>query len=547
MVRSQVKLRAKILLRNRSTWAVLAQCSFFVWAALQFLPRLGLENDEALFPTAFYRPGTEQYVVHLGHSRLPLMLISYLGTLKSWIYRPLLWSWGTSVAVLRIPVVLAGAASIWLFYLLLRRIAGARAGLIGCSLLSLDALYLLTTCFDWGPVALQHLLTIGGMLALVRFWQERSDWALGVGFFLFGLALWDKAVAFWMLSGLLVAAIVTIPRQILDRATLRRLAIVILSLAAGALPLIVYNVRSGMATFRGTAVFDASDIRGKARALEGSLNGSVLFGWLVAENWQIPQPHEPRGWQERASTAVAKWAGHPRQSLLPYALAAALLLAPLAGGAALRAIVLAAVAMAVAWFQMAFTAGAGGGAHHVLLLWPLPQAIIGISLAAASRRFGRAGTAAVAAVTVILAASNLAVTNEYFSTMVRNGGGVAWTDAIFPLSDYLEKAAPPAVFCVDWGYLDSLRVLSNGRLPVRVGNGQMLQPELGPEDRRALDGMISGSGNLFLAHTSGVEFYRGLNARLSQYAETAGYRRETLAVFADSFGRPTFEVYRFIP
>ena len=550
MVRSQVKLQPKlsqrrIPLRHGPLFS-LAVSIFFVLAGAAFLPRLGIENDEALFATAFYLPAnSEQYIVHLGHSRLPLMLIHYLGTLKSWIYRPLLHFWGTSVEAMRLPVLLVGAATLWLFYLLLRRVAGERAALIGCGLLSVDAMYLLTICFDWGPVALQHLLILGGALSLVRFWQDRNEPALALGFFLFGLALWDKAIAIWVLSGLGVAALLTIPRQIFDRVTFRRVAVAVLALAFGALPLIVYNLRSDMGTLKGTAAFDSSNLRSKARALERGLSGSLLFGWLTPENWQTQNPHAPRSRLELASAAVAERSGHPRHSLVLYAFFAALLLAPLARGAALRAILLATVAMIVAWCQMAFTAGAGGGAHHILLLWPLPQAVIGISFSAASQRLGRAGVPLLATTLAVLLASGLAVMNEYYAQVVRNGGAVAWTDAVFPLSSYLEKVPAQELFCLDWGYLDTLRVLSNGRLPLRVGSVQISKQTLAPEDSRALDQMISQPDHLFLAHTREFEFYPGLSARLTQYAEAAGYRREILSIISDSYGRPTFEISRF--
>jgi 4-amino-4-deoxy-L-arabinose transferase-like glycosyltransferase len=515
-------------------------------AGLAFLPHLGIENDEAIFANAFYKPGgSEEYVYTLGHSRLPLMLMNYLGTLKSWLYRPVFLLLGARVETLRIPVLLAGAASIWLFYRLMRRVAGERAALIGCGLLSADAIYLLATCFDWGPVAFQHLLVVGGALALARFWQDRNELALAAGFFLFGLALWDKAVAIWLLSGLGIAAVVTMPRQIFDRMTARRLAVAVLALALGAMPLIAYNVRSGLGTFRGTATFDANDIPGKARAFRGTLSGSVLFGWLTAENWQTQSPHAPRGWLQRASTAIAQGMGNPRHSFLFYAFCAALLLTPLAWGAGLRAIVFALVAMAVAWCQMAFTAGAGGAAHHVILLWPLPQMVIGISFAAASRRLGRAGIPVLAFILVVLMGSGLAVMNEYYAQAVRNGGAVAWNDAIFPLSDYMKGATSHSVFCLDWGFLDTLRMLSNGKLPVRVGSDQISKPELSLEDHRQLNEMISEPDNVFVAHTKDFEFGRGLSARLIQYAGNAGFHRETLAVISDSFGRPVFEVYRF--
>jgi hypothetical protein len=335
------------------------------------------------------------------------------------------------------------------------------------------------------------------------------------------------------------------PRQIFDRMTARRLAVAVLALALGAMPLIVYNVRSGLGTFHGTAAFDASDIPGKARAFRGTLSGSILFGWLTAENWQTPSPHAPRGRLQRASAAIAKGTGNPHRSFLFYAFCAALLLTPLARGPGLRAMLFAIVAMAVAWCQMAFTAGAGGGAHHVMLLWPLPQLVMGISFAAASRRLGRAGTPVLAAILVLVLGSGLAVMNEYYAQAVRNGGGMAWNDAIFPLSDYMKGATSRSVFCLDWGFLDTLRMLSDGKLPVRVGTQQISKPEMSLQDHRQLNEMISEPDNVFVAHTKDFEFGRGLSARLIQYAGNAGLHRETLAVISDSLGRPVFEVYRF--
>jgi len=144
-------------------------CIFFVLAGNLLIPYLGIENDEALFAQGLYRPRGELYSIHIGRSSVPIMLMTYLGALKSWIYGPILKLFGISLYTLRQPMLLAGALSIWLFFLLLRRIAGLRAALIGCALLAVDSLYLLTACFDWGPVALQHLLLAAGVLLVVQF------------------------------------------------------------------------------------------------------------------------------------------------------------------------------------------------------------------------------------------------------------------------------------------------------------------------------------------------------------------------------------------
>jgi hypothetical protein len=177
-------------------------CLFFFLAGLVFLPQIGIENDEALFAGPFLKPYGEAYTIRIGHSRIPLMVMTYIGTLKAWLYRPLIKIFGTSLTLLRLPMLLAGVAGVWLFYRLLDRIAGRRAAIIGCALLASDATYLLTVCFDWGPVALQHLLLISGLLVLVCFSQTGRPSALFWGFCLLGLGMWDKALAVWMLGGI---------------------------------------------------------------------------------------------------------------------------------------------------------------------------------------------------------------------------------------------------------------------------------------------------------------------------------------------------------
>jgi 4-amino-4-deoxy-L-arabinose transferase-like glycosyltransferase len=524
----------------------LAACLLFFLTGCAFVSVLGIQNDEALFANGIFKPYAVVYKYPWGRAGLPVMLMSYLGTLKSWIYRPIFQEFGAGVWAMRLPVLVAGVASVWLFYLLLHRVAGVRASLFGCGLLATDTLYLLTTCFDWGPVALQHLLMVSGMLLLLGFYQRRSHFWLAWGCFLLGLAMWDKALAAWMLGGIGLALILVFPKQIVRVTTLRRVTIAVLAFALGALPLIVYNIEKPLATFRGNTSWDTSDLAGKGRLLAATADGSALFSWLNWENWQTHNPHLPQGAFETASARISALARHPRHSLLLYAFALALLLAPLARGHALRAILFALLAMAIAWAQMAITANAGGSVHHAILLWPLPHMVIAISFAAASRRLRRAGIPALAAVLAVLMVSGLLVTNEYRVVILRNGGSQDWTDAIFRLADYMKGVPPDNVFCMDWGIMDSLRLLSSGKLPLRVGTDPINKPSLDDADRQYLARTISGPGQVFINHTKDFEFFPGVNDKLVKYAADAGYRREVMAVIPDSHGRAVYEVYRFV-
>ena len=135
-------------------------CFLFVLIGFAFTPQAGIENDEALFGSVIYQqPGIDYGDKIAGH-HVPLMLMSYLGALKSWVYAPIFRFWRPSVTSLRVPVILLGAVTVWLFFILLQRIADDRTAIVGTVLLSTDTLFLLTTYYDWGPVVLQHLLLV---------------------------------------------------------------------------------------------------------------------------------------------------------------------------------------------------------------------------------------------------------------------------------------------------------------------------------------------------------------------------------------------------
>src|SRR5581483_9842962 len=127
--------------------------------------------------------------------------------------------------------------------------------------------------FDWGPVAIQHLLLMGGMLLLYRYYENGRLLYLGWGFFLFGLAMWDKALFVWSLTGLGVAALVVFPRTLLRLLRPKPLAVAALAFVLGALPLIKFNWKTRGETFRSNAGWTLNDLSGKLAMAKGTLQG----------------------------------------------------------------------------------------------------------------------------------------------------------------------------------------------------------------------------------------------------------------------------------
>ena len=175
-----------------------------------------------IFASGIYDPATIPYSAHLFHKRLPLMLMPYMGALKSWLYAPILAIFRPTAYSIRIPVLLIGSITIWLFFLFMRRTVGDWAALLGTALLATDPTFLLTTCFDWGPVALQHFLLVAGVLLLLTGGGIRSPSRLALAFFLFGLGLWDKVLFAWPLMALAVALTIVFPRPVAGALKRRR-------------------------------------------------------------------------------------------------------------------------------------------------------------------------------------------------------------------------------------------------------------------------------------------------------------------------------------
>jgi 4-amino-4-deoxy-L-arabinose transferase-like glycosyltransferase len=508
------------------------------------LPYPGIQNDEAFFAGPYVLTGSSIFHFSVLGREVPVMFMSYMGALKTWICAPLLLLAPPSIWALRLPPVIFGAATVWLFMKLLGRAHGQRAAWIGGLLLATDTMFALTTCFDWGPVALQHLLLVLGALLILHFALDSRRVALFFGFLCFGLALWDKALFIWTLGGLTLAALAIFPYEIPKRLTLRNIGLAAGGLCLGSLPLIAYNVSSGFTTWRSNTSLDFRYIPGKAKVLLDTWQGTALLNFVVAGERESGEQHEARGLLERASFALHSAAGERRRNRLDWAFGAALLLVAVLWKRQARRMLLAALlALAAAWIQMAITRNAGASAHHAVLLWPIPHFILAVTFAEASLRWRRVGAVVVVASIAYLAVENLLVTNQYLYQMVRFGSVRGWTDASYGLANELTRMPAEHVVVEDWGILNPLALLSRGALPLAVVDETFLTSSRGGAlrdwDRRLLE------RGLWVGHTPAYREFTSVDRSITASAEAAGLRKHVLKLAADSHGREVFEIFRF--
>jgi len=469
--------------------------------AALYLDLPGIYNDEALFGNAVFPPFRAMYSARAFGHDVPLMLLSYLGTVKSHLYRAVFAAFPVDPWTIRLPTILVGGASVALLHSAVRRVAGARTAFLTALLLATDATWIVTTRLDWGPVALQHFFLILGVWAIVRFAEsERRRW-LALGFVSFGLGCWDKALFVAPLAGVSIAGLLFWPgwRRYL---TARNLATAALAFALGAYPLIRYNVSRGGVTFRTESQWSVGDLPGKANGLLGALEGRALLGWATSPDADEDYRRGGLPWL-LVGCGVAGAFFARRSRVAGFAL----------------------TAFAIAWALLISNRDTGASAHHVVLLWPLPHLFAGAVLAALP--WTRLATAAA----VLVAASNLAVLSQHYSQWRRVGGGHGWSDAVYSLARF------PAdrLMLVDWGIGENLHLLRRGRVELRhVDDGTIARG-----DAAAL------LEEIFVGHAPGYEFFPGFVPRLDAFAAARGFRRIPLTTIPDSRGRPIYLIFRY--
>jgi len=535
---------------NLRWWPIAAFPLLFFVLGWFLLPYAGLQQDEVLFATPdFHQTSSSIFTIPVDQFHVPVMLLSYLGALKTWLYAPLFLRTRPSYLSVRLPVLLIGAMTIGLFVWFLERVHGRKAAVAGGLLLATDTVFLLTTCFDWGPVVLQHFLAMAGLVLLVKFATAGSRLALSWGFIALGLGMWDKALFSWTLIGLAVATLAVFPREVWSRCTLANLGRAVTGFCLGALPLLIYNFSTGFDTFRSNSSFTLREMPLKVRALESAWEGSSLFSYLVSSPLAPGQPREPESVLERASAEVHSAFGeHTRNALSAGLLGAAVLfLALLWRKGARRTLLFCLIAMSLAWLQMAVTKNAGLSAHHIALLWPLPHWFMAVAFAEASewnllRRF-QMGKWLFGAVILFLVAANLLLTNQYLYRFARYGAAGPWSDAIYRLSDATNRYPGSELVIDDWGILNPLVVLHRGRLPLIFIDESFLTP--GESEKQHAWDQGLAQQHVWIGHTQGYRVFGPSVEKIEKSAESLGLRKQILELVPDRNGRPVFEIFRF--
>lgn len=188
--------------------------SLLVLTALTFacwnISQPGLYYDEMLFGNAAV--GGKDYVFTF-HG-IPVLIMAYIGALKSWIYYPIFAIFPVNYLSVRLPAILLGVmGAIWLVAALWRGF-GRNTAMIGAVMILLDPTIITHSRLDWGPNALMFFFR--GMLVyyIVKWLQTAKPASAWLALAAMSFGLFDKLSFMWVAAPAAAALIFVYPHKL---------------------------------------------------------------------------------------------------------------------------------------------------------------------------------------------------------------------------------------------------------------------------------------------------------------------------------------------
>lgn len=538
-----------------------AALAIYFFFALSDLRSPGLYYDEVLFANAAL--GNQDglfmtWAIPLGGHRIPLMLMGYIGALKAYLYAPLFALFGTSAEVVRCPMILSGALTLWFSWLLATRMFGSQVGWTLLFLTSADPSFIMNHRLDWGPVALGLLFKASSLYLIWRWLEEGKRSLLLWAAFLMGLGLYDKAIFLWYLLALAAALLILYGKRIGELCN-RRLSTMALGLfLLGALPFVAYNFRGPLRSFRQPGLLNPapfSNWKSRLRLVQMTLDGSAAF-------YNIHQYELGRYWDKAPATVdtlLETW----REWVRPLRLEGSLFSRYLLGALLLLVLLILAKRIVnpkpVLFLLLLLFCMYGAsylslnrttGQHHVVPLYPLPHLVVALALWSLGRIYptapeeGRAllQSALPMGLTGILLFSQISIDAVYLESFRKQGGAGLWSESVVDLAEFARNNPGRDFYLMDWGISNQLLLLGKGEIRQAEYYVSIREARNIEEQRKAWRPCLRRPGTWLVFHDPACETYPGLRV-FEQVLAAEGRKRRLIRELDDRQGRPVYWIY----
>lgn len=542
---------------------ILLAIAVYLFFSLVYIRLPGLEYDELLFVNAALGDIDGTFIEWepkvLGR-KIPLMLMSYIGAAKAFLYAPVFHLFGVSAVTVRLPVVLIGLVTVLVTYALVRRMLGRKPALLSLLLFASDPTFIFANRLDWGPVSLMMALKMSALYFLWRWLTEGRLRLLGIAAFLMGVGVYDKAVFVWFVAALVPSLLLCFRPGIWKAFRPSALAIAVAGFFAGSLPLVAYNIAVPLGTLRNEKLVTRDwreSLRYRESLFRMTFDGSGVYNLINHEDEGEPaaRPGQIPGNRFDALVGALARLNPAGGSFTPAALLLAVALILILWGAgrlqrAREALFFICLLVFIAAF-ICLTEQATGP-HHVIMLYPLPHILIAYAVSELSRlgsarlkeRIPYLTTTIAIFCLVPLLLAEITVDARYLYAFRIRGGYGAWSDAIYQLADYWRQERDKTFLLMDWGFSTQLLALSQGQIKKEESFVRLTDA---PDEEKIarMQPLLAGIGTLLVFHIPPFETYPLYNLfklALGRYS----LEGRLVKTFCQKDGRPIYAVYEVV-
>jgi hypothetical protein len=548
--------------RRFSAWWILALLGVVLYLALALyqLDLPGLNYDETLdaAPAAqvvLKQPADSYATIDLFGRRWPLMTMPYVGVSTTYFLTPVFAVFGVSAYSVRGAAIFIGVLILLTGWAFLRRYFDDRVASLSVLLLAVNPSFVFWSRMGAWVQLIVVPMAIGALWLLFNWYRSARGRDLIGACFLLGLALATHIQFAWTWGALFVAWLVLSPwlgkgqglRRWLwpfEKARLRTWLLALLALLVGLTPLIVFNLQDlGLFTYA-AEVFSTAE--GDWMTPAGLLFGVPRLAWSAFETYLSGDWFGPSfGEAHRNPLGIPAFF---LALIAIVALAATGRLTYSARRAALFVVLIVATALASVVIH------SSDSAHHLVVLWPMPQALVSVALFGLADRLAlraapqRRGVWVVALTlaAVLLVSAELWTTVRYHRTLSVTGGDALFSDAIYQLAADLDQPGAPRAISMDWGFRRNLQILTANRVDPVEWYSYAVPPAPGFLDQ-LVQLVGSAPGATYLFHPPDATAFPGHWELFQEAAYRNGLEPALIKTYYQRDGTPIIQTYQLQP
>ena len=537
---------------------------FFLVAATYKIHLPGLQMDETLFINSALGAVNNDFIYKKLFG-IPLMLMPYIGALKSYIYYPIFQIFEVSPATIRFPVIIISLLTLVVSFYLGSLLLGRWWAALLVILMATDPAFIYTTKLDWGPVVLMNFFKLTSLFFIFNILDRKISckkvslfsWLLACSLL---LGLFDKLNFIWFIIAAILATITIYHEKLIQIFLLCRKqlalsgALFISLFSLMVVFLIVPALGLGKDSPEGYQSFwQRFD---HIRALyQSTINGESVYNMVFAEKLVYPSQIYSITTLLIVITIVVIILKRMRFSIFSQDKFLGEYREPRNSSEYLHSLyVFFLILFAVIYAQILSTKQAGGP-HHIMMLFPIYH-ILNIIAFPIILNFFKSWKYIFISVLVTLSllfggliSSQVRVVYQYTQALTSGESfSNIWSPSIYQLSDFLKSRSADVdkIVSVDWGMHNQLFALSGSEERYKYFDYWPNFKDfelLSTQDKKYLfETILEGKNILVVSHALGSEVMEGNRGNFLELAKS--FSIEPKLIYKIFNGEhPLFEVF----